>query len=267
MKHLTLVISLLLVFIISSVLPVYAQEAPAGQLFVIHEDVVTPAKAQKYEQAAKNLKSMLEENQINSMSYQAANMMDFTYIYITPLNGVSDVETMNAGFAELEGKMGGANFKETMDKFTDCYDSHRDYLIRSRPDLSYKPEYGNTEDMNYRIWEIYYIYPGKEAEMEQNTKKWVALQKKHNIEEGYQMYVGEMGTNMPVIVRVRSAKSFADFFTPPQQVNEAFAGEAEKLWSETWSIVRKFEQKMGRMRPDLSYQPKAADDTGEADKR
>ncbi len=255
MKKIIIAFPFLLVFIAYTAVPVLSQENQMGQLFAIHEDVVIPAKVHKYEKAAKGLASALEEHQIKTMFYNTANTSDFTYIYVTPVNRLADIDVMDAAFGELMEKMGEKAFEKTMDQFTDCYDSHRNYMIRLRSDLSYNPEYGyNPEDgMNYRKWEFFHAYPGKEGQMRTVLEKWKALYTKHSIQGGYRIYQGEMGTDMPLIVVVESAKDAVDFATKRQQVIDKLGQEGEDLWNETIALTRKLEFKTGMMRPDLSY--------------
>lgn len=255
MKKLTPVIPLLLALLFFTTISVMSQETSMGQLYSIHEDVVIPSKVQMYEEAAKNLASMFREHQIPSMSYNAASTNDLTYLYIAPVNRLADLEKMDVVFEELEQKVGKEAYESVMGRFSECYNSHRDYMIRLRTDLSYKPEYGNnpSDGLNYRSWEFYHVYPGKEMQMEEMAKKWQALYAKHNIPEGYRIYQGDMGTAVPMLIIVQSAKNAVEYAMASERVMKAMGEEGEKLWYDTMAFVHKIEQKTGMMRPDLSY--------------
>lgn len=246
----------LLCFIPAS--PVIAQEEmPQGQLMTIHEDVVIPSKVDKYEKAAKNLASVLAKHNITSLSYTAANSEDFVYIYITPVENLAGVEKLGAGFEELQKKMGKEAFQSTMSQFDNCYDTHRNYMVRMRPDLSYNPEYGSqiSDGMNFRHWDFYYIHPGMEEEATEIAKDWKALYETNKITEGYRLYFGGLGTEIPVIVVAQSAKNAVEFYTRSEAEMKAFGEAGQTLLKKTWSVVRKFEQKDGSIRPELSYLP------------
>ena len=255
MKKLILVFPFLLLLVAFTATPALSQQEQMGQLFAIHEDVVIPAKMHKYEKAAKGLSAALTKHNIKSMYYNVANTNDFIYLYVTPVSRLSDVEVMDTAFGELREKMGDEAFTKTMGRFSGCYDSHRNYLVRLRTDLSYNPEVGNNPEdgMNYRRWEFFHPLTGKEAEMRTVLEKWKELYNKHNIERGYRIYQGEMGTDMPLIVVVQSAKDANDITKYQQQVIETLGQEGEELWNETIAITRKVDIKTGRMRPDLSY--------------
>lgn len=225
------------------------------QLFTIHEDVVIPSKVAEYEKVAKNFAEFVAEQNITSMQYTAANSDDFVYIYISPLENMADLDKMYAGFQELEEKAGKERFDNVMKGFEGKYHSHRDYLIRMHPELSYKPEYGNNlaDGMNYRRWDFYHVYPGKEAEIENIAKEWMALNESNNIEQGYRVYMGDMGTDMPLVIVAHSALNATDFYTNYEKNMAKMGDKAKKLMEKTMGITWKFETKDGMMRPDLSY--------------
>lgn len=239
-------------------LTAYAQEQmPEGQLIAIHEDIVMPSKVGEYEDAAKNLAELFDQNQMTNMSFTAANSEDFTYIYIMPVDGYAGLEKMDAGFDELKNKIGETAYMAAMNKFNDCYDSHRDFLIKLRSDLSYNPDYGSevSEGLNFRRWDFYYVKPGMEQRAEEIANKWKALYSKHQITEGYRLYMGDLGTDGPLIIVSQPGLNAPDFYSKVERNNKTFGEEGEQLWNETMSIVWKFERKNAAIRPDLSYLP------------
>jgi hypothetical protein len=255
MKFKLFSLSLTALFCCIPALAVFAQsDMSKSQLVAVHEDVVIPSMVDKYEQAAKNLASLFAKHNIASMSYTCASTQDFTYLYLTPVSNLAEVETFGAAFDELQKKMGAEAFKADMKQFDGCYDSHRNYLVRLHPDLSYKPEYGNqiSEEMNFRHWDFYYIHPEKEQEAMAIAKEWKALYESKKIATGYRLYTGDLGMDTPIIAVAQSAKNAVEFYTKSEEIFKTF-GEAEPaLLKKTWSVVRKFEHKDGSIRPDLS---------------
>jgi hypothetical protein len=118
-------------------------EMPKSQLVSVHEDAVIPSMIEQYEKASKNLAGLFAKHNITSISYTAANTQDFTYIYFAPVSNLAEVEKFDAAFQELQNKMGNDAFQADMKLFDGCYHSHRNYMVRLHPDLSYKPEYGS----------------------------------------------------------------------------------------------------------------------------
>lgn len=237
-------------------LTVQAQDqSVATQLFTIHEDVVIPSRVVEYEKAAKNLSDLMKQHNIAGMQYSAANSDDFIYIYISPVASYAGLDDISGGFAELQEKIGKEAFDKNMNKFSGNYHSHRDYMIRLHPELSYKPEYGNSlnDGMNFRHWDFYHVYPGKEDQISEIAKEWIDLNKSMDIRQGYRLYMGDMGTDMPLVIVAYSARSASDFYSNYEK-NMMKLGEAgKKLMEKTMAITWKMERREGSMRPDLSY--------------
>lgn len=249
------VLLLVLVCTLPILTTVAQDQESTGQLFAIHEDVVIPSKVADYEKAAKNFAALLAEHNMSSMQYNAASSDDNIYLYISPIENYADLDKMNAGFAELEEKAGKEAFGNVMKQFAGKYHSHRDYIVRMHTDLSYKPEYGNNmaDGMNFRHWDFLHIYPGKEAEMEALAREWKALYEHKNISQGYRIYTGALGTDMPLFVVVWSARNATEYYTYSGENMKMLGEEAQELLDRTMAITWKFEHKNGAMRPDLSY--------------
>lgn len=233
-----------------------AQDA-APQFLSVHEDLVIPSKAEEYEQAALGLVNAIKKHNVSSISYTAASMDDFTYIYFSPVENLAGVDKINASFGELQEKMGKDAFSSTMKAFDACYPSHRNYLVRLRPDLSYKPEQGAqiSEGLNFRHWDFYHIQPGMEDEAEAIAKAWVALNDKIKSTDGYRLYSNSYGLEGPVFIVVQSAKSAADFYKNSEAWMKKTGEEGRALMNRTWKVIRKFESKDGMIRPELSVSP------------
>ena len=237
-------------------LNVYAQEEESqSQLFRIHEDVVKPSMVAKYEEARKGVLAKLKENNMTSISYLVAVTDDFHYLTISEIENMAALDTNP--WQELREKMGDEEMKAMWDGFDGTEDMHHTYLARLRPDLSYTPENagGNSEGMNFRHWDWYYIELGKRAEAREIAKEWHDLYTKKNIPSGYRIYTGGLGTEIPLYVVVQSAKNAADFEAKNAKVNELLGEDAQDLMQRTMAITRKFETKTGWMRPELSYMP------------
>jgi hypothetical protein len=87
-------------------------------------------------------------------------------------------------------------------------------------------------------------------------KDYKALFEKKNIEEGYRVYIGDLGTDMPMILFVQPAKSRVDFASLSDKQDELLGDEGTALWKKAMSITQKFEHHNGLMRSDLFYSSK-----------
>jgi len=239
--------------------PVVAQDdAPKGQLLSVHEDPVIPSMLGQYEKAAKSLADMITKSGVGSVSYTAASMDNFVYIYFSPVENMAAIDKMGANWGELEKKVGKQAFEGVMKQFDGCYTSHKNYLVRLRPELSYNPDYGSAiaDGLLFRQWDFYYIQPGMEDEADNIAKEWVALNKKVALPEGYRLYSGAYGSDTPVFIVVQSAKNSMDFHTRQEAWLKKAGDDGKALWAKTWKVVRKFDTTTGMIRPDLSVAAK-----------
>ncbi len=235
----------------------HAQDAPKSQLLAIHEDNVYPSKVEEYENAAKSLADAIKANKA-PISYTAAFVDDYTYLYFTPVDDYGAIDKMNGDWSQLQEKMGKGPFDGLMKSFDGCYPTHRNYMVRLRPDLSYNPTFGAqvSDGLNFRHWDYYYIHTGMEDEAEAIAKEWVALNEKIKWPEGYRLYVNAYGAEGPLFIVTSSAKSASDFYTRNEEWMKKTGEAGQELMKRTMKVVRKFESKDGMIRPDLSSSPK-----------
>lgn len=238
---------------------VFAQkELPKTQLFLMHEDDVLPYMADKYEQGVKELIKLTTDAKVDDRMFNVIQVDYFKYTSIIPVtdfNGLAKYYGMTNSMIE---KIGKDKFEAQMKKFDGCYNTHRNYLMTLRNDLSYKPEYGlNPDDgLNFRHLDYFYVIPGKEEEMIKLIEEYKKLFESKKIAEGYRVYTGSVGNEMGLFLFVQPAKNRLDFATLSDQQDKILGEEGQKMFEKALSITQKFEHHDGRMRPDLSLQPK-----------
>ncbi|NWF88079.1 MAG: hypothetical protein HXY50_01315 [Ignavibacteriaceae bacterium] len=248
---------LLLILTSFSSLSFAQTELPNTQLLLMHEDNVIPYMSSKYESALKDFVKMVSDAKIERM-YNVIQTDIFKYtviIQVTDFDGLAKYFGMSD---EVVNKIGKDKFEKQMAKFDGCYDSHRNYLMILRNDLSYKPEYGLNPDegLNYRHLDYFYVVPGKEDEMLELIKEYKKLYEAKNIEEGFRVYTGSVGTELGLFLFVQPAKNRIDFATLSDKQEKILGEEEQKLFEKAVSITQKFEHHDGQMRPDLSYRKK-----------
>lgn len=236
----------------------FAQDQmPKGQLLAIHQDIVMPSKVAEYEKAVKTLAEKFAEHKMTSMPYTAANSEDFTYMFIMPVENYAGLDKMETSFNDLKTKMGEEEFMALMNQFNGTYESSKAYLVKFHPELSYNPEYGSetSQGLNFRRWDYYYVKSGMEQQAIEIANAWKDLYGKHKVTQGYRLYMGDWGTEMPLIIVTQPAMNAAEYYATSQKLMDKFGEEGKQLMQKTMSVVRKFETKNGAMRPDLSYMP------------
>ena len=244
-----------LIFLVTAFGLIFAQDKQNdSKLFLIHQDQVYPYMFEKYESALKNFSDLLEQNSIDDMSFSVVQQEYFTYSAVIPVSDYNGLAKHFGMSNEMINKIGKENFNKALKMFDGCYDKHKNFLLRLRKDLSYLPEYGLSPEngLNFRHFDYLYVIPGKEKEMMGILKEWKDLYTKHGVKQGYRVYIGDLGTDMPMVLLVTPSKNRVFWAMESDKIDEELGGEQKSLLKRTFAITQKFEHKNGSMRPDLS---------------
>jgi len=228
-----------------------------AQAYYLLDVAVKPSMIAEYEAAAKVMVSLNAEYKATYPWY-AFSVEDFHYYFVIPVENLADVDNMFNEDSELEKKMGEEKLEEIGKLFAGTYEYVHTYMIYHRPDLSYTPESPRLqpEEANYRKWIWYYIQPDKAEEYQEILKKFIPLAQSKNVSDGYNIYVGGIGMDLPAYLVAFSAKSAADQETHYERIIESLGEEAVALLQKMFSLTRELDIKTGWFRPDLSYMPK-----------
>ena len=228
-----------------------------AQAYYLLDVAVKPSMIAEYEAAVKVYLPLNAEYKATYPWY-AFSVEDFHYYFVIPVENLADIDNMFKEDSELEKKMGEEKSKEIGKLFAGTYEYVHTYIIYHRPDLSYTPESPRLqpEEANYRKWIWYYIQPDKAEEYEEILKKFIPLAQSKNVSDGYNIYSGGIGMDMPAYLVAFSAKSAADFETHYEKAWELLGEEGKALMQKMFALTRELEVKTGWFRPELSYLPK-----------
>ena len=232
-------------------------EEQKAQAFYILEVAVKPSMISEYEAVVKELVSLNSQYKA-TYPWNGFSADDFHYYFGIPVEDLADIDNMYKEDSELEKKIGEEKSKEIEKGFAGTYEYVRTFMLYHSPDLSYAPESPRlqSEEANYRLWIWYYIQPDKEKEFQEVLKKFVPMAKSKSITDGYNIYVGGMGLDIPVYLVEFRAKSPADFETNNEKAWKLLGEEGKALLQKLFALTREREIKAGWFRPDLSYMPK-----------
>lgn len=255
MKHESLVVLFTMLVIGLSSLMSYAQDEPKKyQGVIVWEDQVFPSKASAYEKAVKmQLENIAEHNFPHAINIFSAS--DYKYYWTIEIDNFADIDTVYKQFSKIYKNTGEETNKKIDDALAGTYEFSRPWTCVKHSDLSYVPEIQVEGDTDFRSWGFCYVKQGKGKEMREVFTKWVELYKSKGIERGFSFYVGDVGTEMPFMFWSISDKDQATFYNNDEKIREALGEEAGKLWEETEALLRKFENRTGWHRHDLSYKP------------
>lgn len=232
-------------------------EEQKAQLFMVEEIPVFPSKVNDVETHIKMIQKMADQYQF-PFPIHVYSTADLNYHYVIPIKDFADIDTLYQARMEWIQRMGDENVQSLVKSGLGTYKNLKWFIIRHRPDLSYasdKPRF-KPEKANYLYMPFCYVEPGKEGEFENICKEWVALDKSVGRADSYELYAGDIGTEMSVYFWVARAKSEADFHSQQEIYGQKIGEKGGELWNRTMALCRRFEVKTGWFRPDLSYTPK-----------
>ena len=191
-------------------------------------------------------------------SYYVHSMNNYHYVAIFPIPNYGEVDEMYMEANKIFSKLGEGKIQEMHKRHGETIEHQKSYFIRYSPELSYTSENPrlNPEEANFMFMPCCYVKPGKESEFEEICKAWVALDKSVKRADSYDMFVGDIGTETPFYFWVAKAKSAADFYKQQEVYGTKVGEKAMELWNKTMDLCRKYDEKTGMFRPDLSYTPK-----------
>lgn len=233
-----------------------AGEEEEGKLYFIEEVTVKPAGVATYEATVKKFSSILAEHDF-PYAYEAYTTDDYHYYFVYPIKDFADVDALYKSWMKFLESWGWDKYEEVEKQISGSYETNRFMLSRLRPDLSYTPEQNpyDPDKSNYLLWGYCYVKPGMERAFEKNFKEFVTLFTAKEVPFGWQTWQGDFGTEMPVYIYVEHSSSPAVFWTTVENAMEKVGEESEALWNETLSMLRRYEIKTGKNRPELSYRP------------
>lgn len=229
-------------------------QAQESQKFVVHEDVVFPSKITEYEAASKTFAETMEQHNATDAAFLTVSLDDNRYLYVSAIEDLAALDSNP--FEKVSEAMGEGAFEQMMSKYDGTFESHKNYVINLSHDLSYNSEEILTDGVNFRHFDYWFVTPGKWKEAKAIAKEWKELYASKGVEQGYRVYTGGLGTEELLMV-VSWAKTPEEFYAQRTKNREAL-GDITEIMNRTMALTRKKESYDGMIRPDLSYQPKAA---------
>lgn len=239
--------------IFAAPLALVAQEAP--QMYWVHEDHVKPSMVQEYEKAAKALVENCQKHNIQDMSWITTSTNDFRYLYVTPINSMSDINY--DGFKTLQEAMGEEEFGNMFSSMDKCYTSHGDYILMLNNDLTYMPE-GFTqtpEGQNYRRFYYVRTTPEHNAKLKEKMKAIKEFYADKGAKVHYRVYESGFGTQENYYLVAIAAEDAVAYETVGDENDAILGEERHEVFGDMMQYVTSIDEVSGMMRPDLAYSP------------
>ena len=237
------------------------QNTAAPRFFVLHQEVAKPSMLKQYEDTTKELTAAVHRHHELSpaFSFTAISGDDNLYTYVTPIQSMTDLESINNGFGAL-AQAEGAKWADLMKRAGETMEYSRESIVMEDPSLSYNPEKPRLqlEEQAYLHIDLYYLKPGYEADADALARDFAALYRQKKVADGYRLFKVVMGPEMPLLIVTAGAKDPVDYATADKTARETLGAEGQALFQRAFAITRRFEQHGGWVRPDLSLAPLAA---------
>ena len=243
-------------FFLASAL-IIAQDEPKDMLYMVHKDVIKANKVSQYEKAVNELYDQFKEHNFGMRIQFASSTDENEYFFLTPINSYADLDKVDAIWEELYKKAGEETMSAIDKQFEGCYEHHNNYVIRLSTELSYMPENPSlkSEEANFIHWDYYQVEEGKEQQAMELAKKFKELWTKNNVEDGYNVWIADIGHDLGLLVVVQSAKSAADFYQQNEKLMETMGDEINKLEEDIMQLTRDFRHVNGKPHPEWVYTP------------
>ena len=245
----TLKITLLLIaFVMLSPMKTIAQ----NQRFVIHQDNVKPAMELEFIKTTKELVEACKKYELKDTQWYTTRLSDGSYLFASPIKNMAELDVDS--FAPIAEKMGKDNFNGMFEKFNTCYDTHGDFVVVLRNDLSYTaPANATTETQNFTKFHFFYVTPENSVKVANKLKEIKELYTSKKSKESYRIYHSGFGVMNEYYVAVLSAKDEMTYEKTSEENNALLGDEWNKKFNELFVLTTKYDQKTGYAHPELSY--------------
>ena len=227
----------------------------AYQGYLIWEDVVYPSKVTAYEKMTRQ-QVLLYAEQGFPHQVDVYNTTDFTYYWVMRIDNYAAIDTLYMAFNEIYDRV-PEQVNKIREGYTGTHESTRSWTCYSDRELSFRPtghaETGASDPFVF----LGFCYPqkGKMDQARNAMNGFVKLAREKQAQMGWETYIGDLGVESPMFFWASFARDAIDFQTRNSADFDIMGERADELWNELSGVMRKYEEKSGWFRKDLSYDP------------
>lgn len=234
-------------------------EETVSQAYLVIEYVLKPDKIAEFEDAWREAITECRRQDYYLPIY-TFHMDDFRVLAFYPMQLYSGLETYFKAAADFIADMDSQKLQRIHEKEYGALEFYKMSLVRLREDLSLRPDsahYAFDQDRFIHLG-MCYLKPGREKEFEED---WKAIQKffsKKDLNDtqfGWDMFEGDIGTEMPFYFFWENGDSKGHFWTEAEKRDAAMGQELYDLFFKAMDSCRKYDVYGGWFRSDLSYIP------------
>jgi len=253
MRTLKITLLLLLMFLLSPANS-QAQEQSESKMYRVHEDQVKLSMVSEYESIVKEMIALVKKHNLKDLNWITLVSSDSRYLYVSPLKNMAELDAPS-WISELVKKEGEDVVYGLFNRMDKCYDTELDYILHLDNDLTYMPD-GFTQTPkgnNYRNNHMLYVTPGNRQVVKEKLKAVKNLFASKGSKVQYRVYRSGFGSNGEYYMIAVAAIDAEDDAKKGKANNELFGKDGEKVFSELFSNLLKYESVEGWIKPDLGY--------------
>jgi hypothetical protein len=248
----------LIILLIFSISPLHTQGQGTSDPFngyVIWEDRVYPSEAVSYEEMTKKQMDLYAEQGFPTR-VDVYHTTDFTYYWVMQVENYAGIDTLYMEFNKINRNV-PAEVKDLREGFAGTYESTLTWTCYFDRSLSYRPGNQPVPADENRFMYLGFCYPiqGRMEEVREAMKGFVSLAANKNASLGWDTFIGDMGVEAPMLFWVSFAQNPTEYFTRNSADFDLMGTGADMLWDKMTSQMRKYEERSGWYRRDLSYVP------------
>lgn len=235
-----------------------AQERSDGQpsWYFLVEEKVKPSMMEQYEKATKDMIKELEKHGHDDENLHFSTVFgpEMGYVFVIPIESIGASDQVMAAWQGVKESIGD-RWQKLEDRASEAVDHRAAFHVVHRPDLSYAPEKPQTPrgEATFISYHFYYAIPGKEREIEKVAQEFAKLYERKGLNDGWSVYQCITGDDLPLYVVAHPSSSQDAYYARKAEIAKAMGDDAQKLEKRAMSATRRLEQKVGWIRPDLSF--------------
>jgi hypothetical protein len=238
------------------IIPSYAQEQSIQhQGYIIWEDIVFPSRVGPYEKMVREQMALYEQAGF-PYRIDIYHTTTYHYYWVFEIDSYADIDTLHQEFNRIYREMPD-QLEAINEGYAGTHESTRSWTCYADRSLSFKPRGLHQPDSERPYLHMGFCYPEK-GHMQQARdvmRGYAELATQQQAELGWDTFIGDMGVEAPMLFWVSFTKDASEFFRLNAADFDRMGDQADVLWNTLQGVMRKYEEKTGWFRKDLSYDP------------
>ncbi len=234
----------------------------SGLEWWVYQDAVISGMENQYEEARKELITLLHKDNITSSEFTMLAMksdQNACVAYTAPTNlrsGGSDASLLSVNWLQAYTKLGPA-FVEAYKRMRAATRGTSEYLIRFRPDLSYTPAAPkwSAQEQAFIKDEYYSTMPDSKEEFEGVMRQLASLEQEKRLPIGFKVFEVVIGPEKPMYLVTTGGPTQQELDAQLAADRKVLGAGGEALVDHARRLTGKYEAHDDTVRLDLSYFP------------